>query len=158
MSYMVSVLYGEGLICWVSYMVSVLYGECLICWVSYMVRDLNGRVSFCWMSLCWVPLYWKSWLLFVFFVYFWIFGLSFAPFLKTRLHFWASFILAPDLCIYLLFPFYKFVVWEREGTPALAFFFILFLLLSVANFKLIRNLLVTYVAHCYQTFDYVIKL
>jgi hypothetical protein len=45
---MLSVLYAECPLCWVSFMLSVLYAECPICWVSFMLivlyAEFHGNV------------------------------------------------------------------------------------------------------------------
>ncbi len=63
-SFMLSVIYAECHLCCVSFMLSVIYAECYLCWVSFMLCHLCWGVQisqFCWVSLGWMSLCWMSW-------------------------------------------------------------------------------------------------
>ncbi len=62
---MLSVIYAECHLCWVSSMLSVIYAKCHLCWVSSMQSVIYAKCHLCWVSpmlsviyaeyhLCWV--------------------------------------------------------------------------------------------------------
>ncbi len=64
-SFMLSVIYAGCHLCWVSFMLSFLYAECHLCWVSFMLSVIYAECHLCWVSfvlnviyakyhLCWV--------------------------------------------------------------------------------------------------------
>jgi hypothetical protein len=58
---MLTVIYAECHLCWVSFMLSVIYAECHLCWVSFMLGVIYAECRLCWVPLCWMSLSWMSW-------------------------------------------------------------------------------------------------
>ncbi len=76
---MLSAVYAECYLCWVSLVLSITCAECYLCWVllclvscwvSLMLSPTNAEChlcwvslisSTCWVSLCWMSLCWVSW-------------------------------------------------------------------------------------------------
>ncbi len=49
-SFMLSVIYAESHLCWVSFMLSLIYAECHLCWVSFMLSVIYAECHLCQVS------------------------------------------------------------------------------------------------------------
>ncbi len=58
--FMLSVIYAECHLYWVSFMLSINYAECHLCWVSFMLSAIYAECHLCWVSFMLSVIYAES--------------------------------------------------------------------------------------------------